>query len=96
MHGRTRRLTAGNTAFNSQELTPFYEQTASAIRAVDPNTPILYEPNAEYNLDPSTAGLGSLGQPGTVCAFHNYCEVVLGSSGCLPDVAAAANDAAAY
>jgi endoglycosylceramidase len=89
-------LLGGNSAFNSQELTPFYEQTASAIRAADPNTPILYEPNAEYNFDPSTTGLGSLDQPGTVFAIHDYCEVVLGPSGCFPDVATAANNAAAY
>ena len=35
----------GSPFFDTEELTPFYNQAASAIRAVDPSTTIFYEPN---------------------------------------------------
>src|SRR5699024_1485090 len=34
----------GNPHFDTQQLTPFYSQVISAIRAVDPTTPVLFEP----------------------------------------------------
>lgn len=39
----------GNPFFDSQQLTPFYDQGADAIRAVDPSTPIFFEPNVLSN-----------------------------------------------
>ena len=39
----------GSPFFDSQQLTPFYDQGADAIRAVDPSTPIFFEPNLLSN-----------------------------------------------
>jgi endoglycosylceramidase len=61
----------GGSHFDSQELTSFYDQAAGAIRAVDPNTPIFFEPDAiATNGLPIT--LGTVDQPGMVLAFHDY------------------------
>ncbi|HEU0189921.1 MAG TPA: cellulase family glycosylhydrolase [Mycobacterium sp.] len=64
----------GSSYFGAQELTPFYNQVASAIRSVDPNTPVLFEPTTitEEGLFPTS--LGTVDQPHTVFAFHNYCD----------------------
>jgi endoglycosylceramidase len=62
----------GSPAFDAQELTPFYNQVASAIRAVDPSTPVYFEPNTLFNQGIPTQ-LGTVDQPHTVFAFHNYC-----------------------
>lgn len=62
----------GSPFFDSQQLTPFYHQVASAIRAVDPATPVLFEPNSLFNLMVPTH-LGTVDDPGTVLAFHDYC-----------------------
>jgi endoglycosylceramidase len=61
----------GNSYFESQELTPFYDQTASAIRAVDPTTPIFYEPDF-ISSEGLPLNLGTVDQPGTVLSFHDY------------------------
>lgn len=61
----------GSSHFDSQELTSFYDQAAGAIRAVNPNTPIFYEPDAiTTNGLPIT--LGTVDQPGMVLSFHDY------------------------
>ncbi|HTZ15002.1 MAG TPA: cellulase family glycosylhydrolase [Mycobacterium sp.] len=61
----------GGSFFDSQQLTPFYDQAASAIRAADPNTPIFFEPDyISTNGLPLT--LGTVDQPGTVLSFHDY------------------------
>src|SRR5699024_5750575 len=39
----------GSPAFDTGLLTPFYDQVTSAIRAVDPTTPVLFEPNTLFN-----------------------------------------------
>lgn len=88
-------LFGGSQGFDSGVLTPFYDQVADAIRAVDPTTPILYEPNADFNFDGSTAGLGPVDASNTILSFHAYCEVTVGS-GCFPDVSALVADAEAY
>ncbi len=64
----------GSPFFERQELTPFYDQTASAIRAVDPTTPIFYEPSilADFGLP---THLGTVDVPGTVLSFHDYALV---------------------
>jgi endoglycosylceramidase len=88
-------LFGGSQGFDSGVLTPFYDQVAGAIRAADPTTPILYEPNADFNFDGSTDGLGPVDASNTILSFHAYCEVALGS-GCFPDVDALVGDAQAY
>jgi endoglycosylceramidase len=62
----------GSPAFDTGELTPFYDQVDSAIRAVDPSTPVLFEPNTLFNQGVPTS-LGAVDEPHTVFAFHNYC-----------------------
>ena len=39
----------GGSYFESQQLTPFYDQAASAIRAADPTTPVFFEPSVLAN-----------------------------------------------
>jgi endoglycosylceramidase len=62
----------GSPAFDTQELTPFYNQVDSAIRAVDPSTPVYFEPNTLFNEGIPTH-LGTVNDQNTVFAFHNYC-----------------------
>ena len=72
----------GSSFFDSQQLTPFYDQTADAIRSVDPSTPIFYEPNLLFDAGVPTH-LGTVEATNTVLSFHGYCELDFGSS-CLP------------
>jgi endoglycosylceramidase len=83
----------GSPYFDSQQLTPFYDQAADAIRAVDPTTPIFYEPNVLFDATVPTH-LGTVEATNTVLSFHGYCEIDLGSS-CLPS-SANISDALAY
>ena len=85
----------GGSFFDQQELTPFYDQAADAIRAADPNTPIFYEPNVLFNAGVPTH-LGTVDATGTVFSFHDYCEFDLGSLGCLPSVTGIADNALTY
>ena len=85
----------GSPFFDSQQLTPFYDQAASAIRAVDPTTPVFFEPNVLSNAGIPTS-LGSVDAPGTVLSFHDYCEFDLGPLGCIPAVSAVVGNAEAY
>ena len=62
----------GSAFFDRQKLTPFYNQIASAIRAVDPSTPLFYEPAPIFDYGFPTR-LGTVEQPGTVFSFHAYC-----------------------
>ncbi len=62
----------GGAAFDAQRLTPFYDQAVSAIRAVDPTTPVFFEPNTLFSQGVPTR-LGAVDQPHTVFAFHDYC-----------------------
>jgi endoglycosylceramidase len=62
----------GSPAFDTGSLTPFYDQVASAIRAVDPTTPVYFEPNTLFNQGIPTH-LGTVDDPHSVFAFHNYC-----------------------
>lgn len=81
--------------FGTADLTPFYNQVDSAIRAVDPNTPVFFEPNADTNLG-TPIGLGTVNDPNSVLAFHAYCYVQLGPLGCFPNVDQAVGNAAEY
>jgi endoglycosylceramidase len=85
----------GSPSFDSQELNPFYDQGADAIRAVDPNTPIFYEPNVLFSTGVPTQ-LGTVDATGTVFSFHDYCEFDLGSLGCVPNVDNIADNALTY
>src|SRR5277367_4055627 len=67
----------GSPSFDTQELNPFYDQAANAIRAADPNTPIFYEPNVLFGTGVPTH-LGTVDATGTVFSFHDYCEFDLG------------------
>lgn len=85
----------GSSYFDAQQLTPFYDQVSAAIRAVDPTTPIFYEPNIL-----ATAGLpiqlGDVDTSNGVLSFHDYCYENLGPLGCLPDVTGIMNNAMSY
>ena len=85
----------GSPFFDSQELTPFYNQGADAIRAVDPTTPIFYEPDVLSNAG-LPIHLGTVDATNTVFSFHDYCEFDLGSLGCLPNPATIADNAVSY
>jgi endoglycosylceramidase len=85
----------GSSFFDSQELTPFYNQAADAIRAVDPTTPIFYEPDVLFNAGVPTQ-LGTVDATGTVFSFHDYCEFDLGSLGCIPNVNNIVDNALSY
>jgi endoglycosylceramidase len=54
------------------ELGTFYARVDHAIRAVDPRTLVLYEPNVLFN-DGAATQLPPLGDPHAVFAFHDYC-----------------------
>jgi endoglycosylceramidase len=85
----------GSPFFDSQQLTPFYDQGAAAIRAVDPTTPIFFEPNVLSNAGIPTE-LGTVDASNTVLSFHDYCEFNLGPLGCIPSVNAIVGNAESY
>jgi endoglycosylceramidase len=85
----------GSPSFDAQELNPFYDQGADAIRAADPSTPIFYEPNVLFGTGVPTQ-LGTVDATGTVFSFHDYCEFDLGSLGCIPNVGNIADNALKY
>ncbi|ULP48147.1 cellulase family glycosylhydrolase [Mycolicibacter virginiensis] len=62
----------GNSFYEAQQLTPFYNQVSAAIRSVDPTTPLIYEPNTLFNEAVPTQ-LGPVDDPHGVFAFHDYC-----------------------
>ncbi len=61
----------GSPFFDTEELNPFYDQGAQAIRAVDPNTPIFYEQNLISDFGIPTK-LGAVDATNTVFSYHNY------------------------
>lgn len=85
----------GSSHFDAQELTPFYDQAGSAIRAVEPSTPVFFEPNVVANAGLPTH-LGTVDVSNTIFSFHDYCAFQLGPLGCVPNVAGIVDDAAAY
>ncbi|MGH3561816.1 MAG: cellulase family glycosylhydrolase, partial [Mycobacterium sp.] len=90
----------GSPFFDTEELTPFYDQAASAIRAVDPTTPIFFQQNLLANFGVPTH-LGTVDQAHTVLSFHDYCLTAqLGIDAlnalCPADSAAVAENAEAY
>jgi endoglycosylceramidase len=85
----------GSPFFDSQQLTPFYDQGADAIRAVDPTTPIFFEPNVLANAG-LPIDLGHVDATNTVLSFHDYCEFDLGPLGCIPGVSGIVGNAESY
>jgi endoglycosylceramidase len=62
----------GSSFFDSQELTPFYNQAADAIRAVDPTTPIFVEPDVISGSVGLPLTLGTVDTSGVALSFHDY------------------------
>jgi endoglycosylceramidase len=62
----------GSSFFDSQELTPFYNQVADAIRAVDPTTPIFVEPDVISGSVGLPITLGTVDTSGVALSFHDY------------------------
>jgi endoglycosylceramidase len=62
----------GSSFFDSQELTPFYNQAADAIRAVDPSTPIFVEPDVISGSVGLPISLGTVDASGVALSFHDY------------------------
>lgn len=79
---------AGCPAFDQQSLNPFYHRVLQALRTVDRNTLVWYEPNVIFNNGAATYA-GPLSDPQAGFAFHDYCliEPQTGSpAGCgIPD-----------
>lgn len=65
-------IVLGSSQFDAQVLTPFYNQLTAAIRSVDPNTPVHYEPNISSVVGLPTR-LGAVDDDNTVFSFHGYC-----------------------
>ncbi|HEU0192344.1 MAG TPA: cellulase family glycosylhydrolase [Mycobacterium sp.] len=63
---------SGNPQFGTQVLTPFYNQVDSAIRSVDPATPVFFEPNV-LEQEAAPINLGTVNDPNSVFSFHPYC-----------------------
>ncbi|HEU4363103.1 MAG TPA: cellulase family glycosylhydrolase [Mycobacterium sp.] len=88
----------GSPHFDAQELTPLYNQVDSAIRAVDPTTPVFFQPNFAFSLGLPTH-LGTVNDPHSAFAFHDYClqtQLADISFGCLPKLLDTADEAVAY
>ena len=65
----------GNSFFEGQQLTPFYDQVAAAIRSVDPTTTLYFEPSTLSGNLPIPTYLGEVDDANTVFAFHDYCTM---------------------
>ncbi|WP_233424668.1 cellulase family glycosylhydrolase [Mycolicibacter heraklionensis] len=76
----------GNPYFDSQQLTPFYNQIDAAIRSVDPNKTVFFEPNTLFGSLPVQTHLGTVDDENSAFSFHHYCvttSLIPGSSfGC--------------
>ncbi|MCV7385467.1 cellulase family glycosylhydrolase [Mycolicibacter longobardus] len=89
----------GNPFFDTQQLSPFYEQVTAAIRSVDPTTPILFEPNTLFGNLPVPTHVTPPDDDNLIFAFHSYCPwfEVLGSDiGCSAYEGFIMDQAAAY
>lgn len=65
----------GSPYFDSQQLTPFYNQAVAAIRSVDPDTPVFVQPNVLFNLGVPTQ-LGAVNDSNVVYSFQHFCPSV--------------------
>ena len=69
----------GGPFFAYQQLVPMYNQMAAAIRAVDPATPVFFEPTSAAVAEISQLlglpdPMGMIDDPISVFAFHDYCS----------------------
>ncbi|KLO28842.1 endoglycoceramidase, partial [Mycolicibacter heraklionensis] len=65
----------GNPFFDSQMLTPFYDQAISAIRSVDPYTPVFVQPSVLANLGFPT-NLGEVNDSHIIYSFDHFCPSI--------------------
>ncbi|OQZ98050.1 cellulase family glycosylhydrolase [Mycolicibacter algericus] len=65
----------GNPYFDTQQLTPFYNQLTEAIRSVDPNKTVFFGPTTLEASLPVPTHLGTVDDPNTAFSFHHYCMV---------------------
>nr|WP_046286061.1 cellulase family glycosylhydrolase [Mycobacterium sp. UM_NZ2] len=75
----------GNPFFDTQQLSPFYDQVTAAIRSVDPSTPVIFGSNTLFGNLPVPTHVTPPNDPNAIFAFHSYCPwyEVLGSDfGC--------------
>lgn len=63
----------GDSHFDTQTLTPFYDQVIAAIRSVDSSTTVYYEPNVLFGNAIGFTHLGRVDDDNAVFAFHDYC-----------------------
>lgn len=63
----------GNPYFEGQQLTPFYNQIDAAIRSVDPNKTVFFEPTTLFGSLPVPTHLGTVEDENSVFSFHSYC-----------------------
>ena len=63
----------GGSGFDTQTLTPFYNQIDAAIRSVDPTTTVYFEPTTLTGNLPVATHLGTVDDHNSVFAFHDYC-----------------------
>ncbi|KLO30778.1 endoglycoceramidase, partial [Mycolicibacter heraklionensis] len=75
----------GNPHFDAQQLTPFYNQVTSAIRAVDPNTTVYFQHNVNFDLGFPTH-LGTVNDPNKAFEFAYFCPTSLLGDGLFCDV----------
>lgn len=59
--------------FDAQTLTPFYDQVIAAIRSVDTDTTVYFEPNVLLGNVAPVTHLNMVDDDNTVFAFHDYC-----------------------
>lgn len=85
----------GSPFFSAQQLTPFYNQVDAAIRSVDPNTTVYFEPDANTNLG-TPVHLGTIDDPNSVLSYHAYDYLSLGPLGSFPNTKLIADNAQAY
>jgi endoglycosylceramidase len=71
----------GCPRFDRDVLTPFYRRVIAAIRTVEPDRLVLYEPQIIANQGAATA-IGPLGDTRAVFAPHLYCSPVVGRPSC--------------
>lgn len=85
----------GSPFFSAQQLTPFYNQVDAAIRSVDPNTTVYFEPDADTNLG-IPVHLGTIDDPNSVLSYHAYDYIQLGPLGSFPNAQLISDNAVAY
>ncbi|MHA3020700.1 cellulase family glycosylhydrolase [Mycobacterium sp. BMJ-28] len=84
----------GSSYHEAQQLTPFYDQVAAAIRSVNPDVTIFFEPSVLASATVPIR-LGTVHDPNTALSFHDYAFLNLNGL-VMPDVKGIANTAYAY